>query len=129
MTLSDQEVAVLMLCNEGQSIMAIGPWEKPCEHLVAQGFLQRHDQFNHSITPKGRQALKAHEERVDLGLTTAIDAISKAKLEADVAIAECVRQLVIAARTTNKATGESLGDAAQRWLQVVYERTLRELSQ
>ena len=129
MTLTDQEYTVLMICNEGQSIAAIGPWEKPCDNLVESGFLQRHDKFNHSITAKGRQALHAYEEKVDLGLVEACNKVAVAKTQAQLSIEECVKQMVIAVRATNLATGESYTDATNRWMQIVYQKVLEQFAQ
>ena len=62
--LSDQEMALLGLMAQGQSMMAIGAWEKPMEALVAKGYATRHDQFNHSITPAGRVVFEGQEDAV-----------------------------------------------------------------
>ena len=129
MTLSDDEYTVLMLISEGNPVMAIGRWAAPIEHLQAQGFLKRHDNFNSVITPKGRQALHAHEEKVDLGLVEACNKIANAKTQAEFAVTEATKQLVIAARATHAATGEPAADCAAKWMQTIMLHALEALAE
>lgn len=124
MNLTDDEYTVLSIAVEGQSMMAIGRWASPIEHLVAQGMLKRHDTFNNVITPKGRQALHAHEEKLDLGLIEAANKVANAKAQADFAVDQAVKHLVIAARATNAATGQSTREAAHNWAQIILQRAL-----
>ena len=79
MNLSDDEFVVLTLAANGESMAAIGRWEKPIEHLVLLGMLHRHDKFNNVITSKGRQAHHAHEEKIELGLANAVARVNGVK--------------------------------------------------
>jgi hypothetical protein len=67
--LTDDEFAVLMIAAQGESMMAIGHWQKPIEHLIELGYLKSRggDNFNCVITPEGREACKARdrEDQVD----------------------------------------------------------------
>lgn len=62
--LTDDERTVLLIADGGESMMPLGRWEQPVEHLVELGYLERHDKFNNVITEKGRLAINAAEEGV-----------------------------------------------------------------
>jgi hypothetical protein len=59
--LSEDELLILSLAAEGESMMALGRWEKPVERLVAFGYLRAADQFNHFITTTGKARWVAEE--------------------------------------------------------------------
>jgi hypothetical protein len=63
MTLTADEFAVLMIAMQGESMMAIGRWQKPTESLIEKGYLQSRggDNFNCVITPEGRAACEARD--------------------------------------------------------------------
>jgi hypothetical protein len=63
--LTDDERAVLMICDAGEAIAAIGRWETPVDHLVEIGLLSRADKFNNWITPEGKKAIGEASEAVD----------------------------------------------------------------
>src|SRR5208282_6578518 len=63
--LTYDERTVLMIADEGESMMPLGRWEQPVEHLVELGYLQRHDRFNNTITEAGRLALNDEQDIVD----------------------------------------------------------------
>lgn len=77
--LTRDEVTILSIAAEGESMMPIGRWEKSVENLVKRGFLERHDKFNNTITEAGRAALEAEEADADAQLTKAIHAIKDAR--------------------------------------------------
>lgn len=64
-TLTDDERTILMIADQGESMIPIGRWEQPVERLVELGYLQRHDKFNNTITEAGRLALNDEQEIVD----------------------------------------------------------------
>ena len=66
MPLTDDEYSVLLIAAEGESLAAIGRWEKPIDDLVEKGLLRRGDKFNNTITPEGRKAVEA-EDRSRVG--------------------------------------------------------------
>lgn len=70
--LTDDEIAILTLAVQGESMAAIGRWEKPTEHLVELGLMERGDKFNNFITAAGRAALdwieRAEDEAFDRAL-------------------------------------------------------------
>ena len=69
--LSDQEMALLDLMAQGQSMMAIGQWEKPMEALVVKGYATRHDQFNHTATEAGLEVVARMEADEDAEIEAA----------------------------------------------------------
>ena len=106
MTLSDDEYTVLMLANDGNSMIPIGRWKKPILDLTDKGYMKEHDSVNYGITSKGRQALHAHEEKVDLGLIEACDKVAKSKNQANFYADEAVKCLVEAARACQPHSDE-----------------------
>lgn len=70
--LTDDEQTVLMIAAAGESMMPIGRWEQPVEHLVELGFLERHNKFNNTITEAGRKALGGAPEAIDDALAKAL---------------------------------------------------------
>jgi hypothetical protein len=66
--LTDDEYTILMIANDGESMIPIGRWKDAVEHLVALGYLWQQNQFNCTITERGKQALKTHEGAIDLEL-------------------------------------------------------------
>ena len=77
--LTQDEASVLMIAAQGQSLIAIGRWEKPIDSLVKRGLLHANDKFNNVITSKGRQAHHAHEEKIELGLANAVARVNGVK--------------------------------------------------
>jgi len=59
--LNEDELVILSLAAEGESLMALGRWEKPVERLLALGYLRAADKFNYFITPTGKARWKAEE--------------------------------------------------------------------
>ncbi len=60
--LSQDEVAVLLIAKQGQSMIPIGRWEKPTLDLAAKGLLRRADAVNYFITDKGLQAIQQRDD-------------------------------------------------------------------
>ena len=61
--LSEDDLIVLSLAADGESMAAIGRWEKPCDKLVRLGYLSRGDKFNNFITPEGKERWAREEDR------------------------------------------------------------------
>lgn len=63
MSLTTDELTVLMIAAQGESMMAIAHWKQPVESLIAKGYLQSRgdDNFNCVITPAGRAACEARD--------------------------------------------------------------------
>ncbi len=63
--LSQDELTVLMIAVHGESMMAIGRWQKPIESLLQKGYMQSRggDNFNCIITDAGRAACEARDKQ------------------------------------------------------------------
>lgn len=126
--LSDDEITVLMLSEQGQSIMAIARWEKPTDNLVAKGLLTRHDKFNHSITASGKKVLaeleKEEDESVFRPMATQLVGTMQAQKSAAQSAEQAAQHLLAAARASQPATGDSLEQAIQKWHALILPRAL-----
>ena len=63
--MTNDELTVLMIVAEGESMIPIGRWEQPMRDLIARGLLQKWDAVNYIITSEGMDALKAEEKQRD----------------------------------------------------------------
>lgn len=122
--ITNDEMTVLALTYSGESVMAIGRWEAPCEHLVELGLLERHDKFNHALTEKGRQVYEKEQ-------TSADDNLAKALIErhnAGVAYrkrAEAIAQEIVdLAKEVHEAMGDNVRTAADKILKVLRDRVM-----
>lgn len=104
--LTSEEQAVLTLAEQGQSIMAVGMWEAPCDHLVELKLLERHDKFNHSITPAGRKALGNTEEEVNDAAFRAVITAHNFRVTYRKKAEEIAQQLVQLAKDASTVTGD-----------------------
>jgi hypothetical protein len=129
MSLSDDELTVLMIANAGESMIAIGRWKQPTESLIAKGYLQSRGggNFNCIITPEGRAACKEAEdapykEMIETG--SKIGATQKAIRD----FAEQAAQLLAkAAKASHQAVGDAPEYAAEKWSGVILRRALEVL--
>src|ERR1700687_2208975 len=94
--LTEDEVTVLMITQEGGKIAAIARWEKPCNSLVAKGLLFRHDKFNHSLTAAGKKALATQEKATDQALVAANNAVAVGRQQAMMSAEQAAQHLVLA---------------------------------
>jgi len=60
--LTNHEFAVLLLADDGDSLIPIGIWEKPIKTLATLGLLKKQDGANYVITPEGHAARIARDE-------------------------------------------------------------------
>ena len=60
--LTNHEFAVLLLADDGESLIPIGIWEKPIKTLEALGLLKKNDGANHVITAEGHAARIARDD-------------------------------------------------------------------
>jgi len=127
--LSDDELTVLMIAAQGESMIATGRWKQPTESLIAKGYLQSRggDNFNCIITEAGRAACKEAEdapynEMIETG--SKIGATQKAIRD----FAEQAAQLLAkAAQASHQAVGDAPEYAAEQWSGVILRRALEIL--
>lgn len=137
--LTDDEVTVLTLAAQGNSMMAVARWEKPADSLVEKGFLVRHDKFNHSITPAGRKALEQTQQQDEAALDNAIRQIMRApptavshgaqisQKQAAVNAEMAANHLVLAVQLSCSVTGDSIELAARQWAEQILAAALEKL--
>ena len=126
LVLTDDERTVLMIAAEGQSMMPIGRWEAPVEHLVEIGFLERHDKWNNLITTAGKQALEQVNDDIDTVAAKALITRHNAGVvyrERGEALAKQLVEMVRAAAVT----GDSSRTALNKCLQAIKDRALNLL--
>ena len=126
--LTQDELTVLMIAAEGESMMPIGRWEDPVNNLVARGYLKRNDKFNNYITTEGRKALNRDEiETTKARIETTnqiVDGREKARRLAE----KIAGQLVDLANLSNKVTGDNQIEALERWSRLILTRALELLN-
>lgn len=126
--LSADEITVLTIAAQGESMMPIGRWEKPCERLLSLRYLAPSpDKFNLRITLDGKRAIE-RDENESLGEMISVagqiqhvqNAVRDAAEEAAKALAEVSRQSSI-------ATGDRPSNAARQWGKVIIDRAVEIL--
>ena len=76
--LTTDEFAVLLLADDGASMMPIGRWEKPVKALASLGLLRKADEVNYVITPAGSAARQARDAGDEADLQRLLSSSKKA---------------------------------------------------
>lgn len=106
--LSDDERAVLMIAAQGQSMLAIGRWQKPVENLTVLGLLKRLDAFNFVITDNGKKILAERQDDENTDFRNALAAVNSAQQSRDHAVQsgnQSAYHLSMAAKAAAKISG------------------------
>ena len=130
MSLTDDEFTCLSICGQGESLAAIGRWKPSVESLVAKGFLQHHDIANHTITPKGREALAQREKDADEAYWQILQTagqLQNGRSQAQLSAEEAAQALAVAARASSAVTGKPASNEVIRWGAVVVDRAMEIL--
>jgi hypothetical protein len=113
--LTQDELTVLMIADQGESMVPIGRWAAPIQSLLAKGYMHANDKFNNVITEAGRQAVN-HDETVVRGKDQARQA------------AEAIAvQLVDLAELSIRITGDNKKAALEKWSRQILTRALEML--
>lgn len=120
--LSQDELTVLLIAAEGESMMPIGRWEAPVESLVHKGYLRRGDRFNNYITDAGR-AIAETRNREDFKAVIetrnkVVDAQGRARARAE----ELAVLLAELANFSAAVTGDMPMTALRNWGKIILER-------
>ncbi len=59
--MTDDEMTVLMIASQGESMIPIGRWETPIRALTERGLMRSFDSVNYVITDAGTKAMQAEE--------------------------------------------------------------------
>ncbi len=122
--LTDDERTILMIADKGESMMPIGRWQQPVEHLVELGYLHRHDTFNNTITEAGRLVLNDEMDVIDDDAARAIIATHNAKVTYRQAGNTIAEQLVELAKQAAESTGDEVLVALQKCVSAVRDRAI-----
>lgn len=128
--LTPEERAVLEICANNGVIADIGEyskWHDPINSLLRRGFLQRHDQFNNSITPAGRAAYEEHGDDDIREIIHASNAINGRQAAASAVIAQIAENMAKLARVTSALTGDEPKVAAKKWFDIALEATYQAI--
>ena len=125
--LSQDELTILLIAAEGESMAAIGRWEAPINSLVEKGLLLRGDKFNNFITPAGKAAAKKDEDANYAALLETGTKINNARAMAQQSVEQAAQHLVIAGRATAQLTGDNPKDAMRQWATAAIKRALEIL--
>lgn len=123
--LTDDERTVLMIAAEGQSMIAIGRWEKPIDSCVRRGLMERADKFNNFITQQGRDALGVADEKENEVYRAIIEksiSLRNAHEQVRASVEQAATHLMFAAKASALATGDTPQHAAEQWAKHVLDR-------
>ena len=130
--LTDDELTVLMIAARGESLMAIGRWEKPVKDLNAKALLLSIDSVNYVITDAGRTAAAQGESDADDMLARGIigkhNQIVEMRNASRHSIEQAALHLSLAATASAKITGDTPQQAAEQWSREVLRLAIGKLS-
>jgi len=109
--ITDDEYALLLIMQEGQSVAAIGRWEKPLDSLVERGLARRLDKFNNIITTEGRKACGARDLADTTALKSLMPRVADAQERTRQGVEAAAGALYLAAKTAAEVTGDSVETA------------------
>jgi hypothetical protein len=121
------ELTVLLIAAEGESVMPIGRWEAPVASLIAKGYLHANDKFNNVITGAGRKACTTADDDNARALITANNAVVDARQKASARAEELAGLLVELATYSSSVTGDDKVKALREWVKVILARALELL--
>ena len=130
MTLTNDEMAVLMIAARGDYMLAIGRWEAPTKSLAAKGFMKRemiNDGPQYMITDAGRAAMEKGDDDNIRAMIEHGSQIGAAHKNARDCIEQAAQLLVEAARA-GSVVGDRPRAALERWRRPLFERALEILN-
>jgi hypothetical protein len=125
--LTQDELIILLIADEGESMMPIGRWEAPVASLVAKGYLHANDKFNNVITDAGRKVCKQADDDSARALIGVNDAVVEGWQKAAARAEEPAVLLAELATYSSSVTGDDKVKALREWGRVVLSRALELL--
>ena len=125
--LTQDELTVLLIAAEGQSMAPIGRWEAPTNSLVAKGYLKSLDKFNNVITPAGLVACNKADDDNARALITANNAVVEGRQRAAARAQELAVLLVELATYSSGITGEGRLSSLVKWIEEIRKQALELL--
>jgi hypothetical protein len=137
MTLSDDELTVLLIAAQNQPMIPIGRWEAPTKSLIEKGYLKPHGHpgdptghFNNYITDAGRLVAEQSEKQQDdlLGQVLTVSAsIGHQQKKARAHAEQIAVQMIDLAELSSSVTGDDKAESLRRWSEIVLTRALEML--
>ena len=118
--LTQDEITVLTIAAQGESMMPIGRWKAPIENLIARKLMMRLDGANAVITVAGRAAMKEQDQEAesDLAIVANQEQIGIVLEEAAHVVANAAKYVATLSNTRT-----------QKWADLVARRVLELLPQ
>lgn len=129
--LSDDELTVLMIAQQGERLIPIGRWEQPVQSLVAKGFLRPqpnsadpNGNFNNVITEKGKALLLQKEDAPFREMIDVNNRIVHAQHDLAATSERIAVELATMARTSATVLGHDRTHALREWSRQILKRAL-----
>lgn len=120
--LTQDELTVLLIADEGGSMIPIGRWEVPIRQLATRGFMKRLDEVNYVITEAGREAAHAGEDANFKAVIETRNAIVQVQEKARARAEDLAVLLAELARSSAAQTGDDPMKALRSWGKTILER-------
>jgi hypothetical protein len=127
MSLTNDDMSVLMIAARGEYMLAIGRWEGSVKSLAKRGLLKC-EMLNggpqYTITDAGRQAMQQGDDeniRAMIGASASVGAAQKTVRDAAEVVAQSLAEV---AKTSAPITGDTPETAARRWSTIILNRAL-----
>jgi hypothetical protein len=127
MSLTNDEMSVLMIADRDEYMLAIGRWELPVKSLAKRGLLKC-ETLNggpqYTITDAGREAMKQGDDDNIRAIIDASYSIGVAQKEIRVGAETTAQMLAKCAKMSAPITGDTPETAARRWSAIILNRAL-----
>src|SRR3979490_14498 len=117
--LTQDELTVLLIADEGGSMMPLGRWQAPVESLIVKGYLHANDQFNNVITEAGRKACGKAEDDNVRSMVDANNAMVMGRQKATARAEELAILLAELATFSSGITGNDKVEALRQWAKII----------
>jgi hypothetical protein len=127
MSLTNDEMSVLMIADRDEYMLAVGRWELPVKSLTNKGLLKC-EMLNggpqYSITDAGRAAMKQGDDDNIRAMLQAASSVGTAQKEVRVGAETAAQLLAEIAKLSAPITGDTPETAARRWSTIILNRAL-----
>ena len=127
MSLSNDEMSVLMIAAQGQTMLPIGRWEEPTKSLATKGFMKCEiiaGGPQYTITEAGRAAMEKGDDDNIRGIIETTSEVGTMQKEARAGAEKAAQLLAKIAKLSASITGDTPETAARRWSTIVLNRAL-----
>ena len=127
MSLSNDEMSVLMIAAQGQTMLPIGRWEGPTKSLAARGFMKCEILAGgpqYTITEAGRAAMEKGDDDNIRAIIETTSEVGTMQKEARAGAETAAQLLAKIAKLSASITGDTPETAARRWSTIVLNRAL-----